>query len=145
MKQSKRIEAIHDIAAREETLMAQRVSERLFTLQAEEARLEQLTEYLNEYREIAATETDTVDIGVVRSRRQFIERLQACVRHQQELVERLCDQLEQQVDDWNETRSKSLAIQRYGERAAEREQAVGARREQADLDQIGLLRFAGKH
>ena len=145
MKRSKRIKAIHELAAREENLMARRVSERLFNLQAEESRLEQLTDYLNEYRLLAAEQTDTADIAIIRSRRQFVERLQVCVRHQQELVERLCDQLEQQVDDWNETRTKALAIERYGDRAADRERTADARREQAELDHIGLLPFATKH
>lgn len=145
MRRSKRIRTIHEIAAREETLLAQRVSERLFNLQAEESRLEQLTTYLQEYRQLAAGESATVDITIVRSRRQFVERLQACVRHQQELVERLCDQLEQQMEDWNEKRSRSMAIRRFGERAAEREQALDARHEQAALDQIGRLRFIARH
>jgi flagellar export protein FliJ len=144
MTRSKRIKAIHNIAAREETLMAQKVSDKLFNLQSEETRLEQLTSYLEEYRELAASESDTVDIALVRSRRQFVERLQVCVRHQQELVERLCDQLEQQMEEWNEVRSKSMAIKRYGDRAAEQEQVVEGRREQATLDEIGRMQFATK-
>lgn len=144
MSRSKRIKAIHDIAAREETMMAQKVSERLFNLQSEENRLEQLVDYLGEYRQLAAAESDTVDISIVRSRRQFVERLQVCVRHQQELVERLCDQLEAQMEEWNQVRSKSMGIRRFGERAAEREQVVDARREQAGLDEIGRLQFVPK-
>jgi len=145
MSRAKRIKAIHDIAAREENLFTQKVSERLFNLQAEERRLEQLTSYLDEYRQIAAAESDTVDISIVRSRRQFVERLQVCVRHQQDLVEKLCDQLEQVMEEWSDVRSRSMAIKRFGERAAEQERAAGDRREQAALDQIGLLQYVGKH
>jgi flagellar export protein FliJ len=145
MSRAKRIKAVHDIAAREENLFTQKVSERLFNLQAEERRLEQLTSYLDEYRQIAAAESDAVDISIVRSRRQFVERLQVCVRHQQDLVEKLCDQLEQIMEEWNDVRSRSMAIKRFGERAAEQERVTGDRREQAALDQIGLLQYVGKH
>ncbi|MGI9343780.1 MAG: flagellar export protein FliJ [Gammaproteobacteria bacterium] len=145
MSRAKRIKAVHDIAAREENLFTQKVSERLFNLQAEERRLEQLTNYLDEYRQLAAAESDAVDISIVRSRRQFVERLQVCVRHQQDLVERLCDQLEQVMEEWGDVRSRSMAIKRFGERAAEQERAAGDRREQAALDQIGLLQYVGKH
>jgi flagellar export protein FliJ len=145
MSRAKRIKAVHDIAAREENLFTQKISERLFNLQAEERRLEQLTSYLDEYRQLAAGESDAVDISIVRSRRQFVERLQVCVRHQQDLVERLCDQLEQVMEEWNDVRSRSKAIKRFGERAAEQERAAGDRREQAALDQIGLLQYVGKH
>ena len=144
MTRSKRIKAIHEIATREETLVAQKVSDKLFNLQSEELRLEQLANYLEEYRELAASENDTVDIALVRSRRQFVERLQVCVRHQQELVERLCDQLERQMEDWNQVRSKSMAIKRFGERAAEQEHVTNGRREQATLDEIGRMQFAAK-
>jgi len=145
MSRAKRIKTVHDIAAREENLFTQKVSERLFNLQAEERRLEQLTDYLDEYRQLAAAESDAVDISIVRSRRQFVERLQVCVRHQQDLVERLCDQLEQVMEEWGDVRSRSMAIKRFGERAAEQERAAGDRREQAALDQIGLLQYVGKH
>ncbi|MFQ5633824.1 MAG: flagellar export protein FliJ [Gammaproteobacteria bacterium] len=144
MSRSKRIKVIHDIAAREETLMAQQVSDKLFDLQSEERRLEQLVAYLEEYRQLAADEHDSVEMSIIRGRRQFVERLQVCVRHQQALVESLCDQLERQMEEWNQARSKSTAIQRFAERTDAQQQTLETRREQARLDEVGRLQFAGK-
>ena len=45
------------------------------------------------------------------------------------------------MDDWNTVRSKSMAIKRFGERAAEREQVAVDRREQALLDEVGRMQF----
>ena len=49
------------------------------------------------------------------------------------------------MEEWGDVRSRSMAIKRFGERAAEQERAAGDRREQAALDQIGLLQYVGKH
>lgn len=141
MSRPKRLQVIQTIADREEALRSRKVADKLFDLQVEEQRFEQLSTYLDEYRALMTSDPDVGDIATVRSRREFVERLQICVRQQQELVESLCEQLEMQMEEWNTTRSKSKAIQRFSERQADKLRDQEARKEQAILDEIGRLQF----
>ena len=141
MSRSKRLQVIQTLADREEAITSRKVADKLFDLQVEEQRLEQLSTYLDEYRALASNDPDVADITTIRNRREFVERLQICVRQQRDLVESLCEQLEAQMEEWNTTRSKSKSIQRFSERRADETRDTEARKEQAILDEIGRLQF----
>lgn len=141
MSRSKRLQVIQTLADREEAITSRKVADKLFDLQVEEQRLEQLSTYLDEYRALASNDPDVADIATIRARREFVERLQICVQQQRDLVESLCEQLETQMEEWNTTRSKSKSIQRFNERQADEMRDTEARKEQATLDEIGRLQF----
>jgi len=141
MSRSKRLQVIQTLADREEAITSRKVADKLFDLQVEEQRLEQLSTYLDEYRALASNDPDVADIATIRARREFVERLQICVQQQRDLVESLCEQLETQMEEWNTTRSKSKSIQRFNERQADEMRDTEARKEQAILDEIGQLQF----
>ncbi len=141
MSRSKRLQVIQTLADREEAITSRKVADKLFDLQVEEQRLEQLSTYLDEYRALASNDPDVADIATIRARREFVERLQICVQQQRDLVESLCEQLETQMEEWNTTRSKSKSIQRFNERQADEMRDTEARKEQAILDEIGRLQF----
>lgn len=141
MSRSKRLQVIQTLADREEAITSRKVADKLFDLQVEEQRLEQLSTYLDEYRALASNDPDVADIATIRARREFVERLQICVQQQRDLVESLCEQLENQMEEWNTTRSKSKSIQRFNERQADEMRDTEARKEQAILDEIGRLQF----
>lgn len=141
MSRSKRLQVIQTLADREEAITSRKVADKLFDLQVEEQRLEQLSTYLDEYRALASNDPDVADIATIRARREFVERLQICVQQQRDLVESLCEQLETQMEEWNTTRSKSKSIQRFNERRADEMRDTEARKEQAILDEIGRLQF----
>lgn len=141
MSRSKRLQVIQTLADREEAITSRKVADKLFDLQVEEQRLEQLSTYLDEYRALASNDPDVADIATIRARREFVERLQICVQQQRDLVESLCEQLETQMEEWNTTRSKSKSIERFNERRADEMRDTEARKEQAILDEIGRLQF----
>lgn len=141
MSRSKRLQVIQTLADREEAITSRKVADKLFDLQVEEQRLEQLSTYLDEYRALASNDPDVADIATIRARREFVERLQICVQQQRDLVESLCEQLETQMEEWNTTRSKSKSIQRFNERQADEMRDTETRKEQAILDEIGRLQF----
>jgi len=135
------LKSVRMLAENDETHTSREVSDRLATLRAEEHRLAQLQDYLDEYQDLLAAGTSGISIATVRSRRRFVERLQAAVDQQQELVNRLHEQAEGQMNRWREARSRSLSLQKFSERMTAEQESRDARREQAKLDEIGRNLF----
>lgn len=119
--------------AEDETSRA--VAQRRNLLDAEEMRLVQLKNYLQEYQ--ADKEQSGISIDTVRTRRAFVERINTGIEQQARLIEGLRQQLELDLQRWREARSQALGLQRYSERQQQAVDLKQNRKEQARLDEIG--------
>lgn len=116
------------------------VGARLRALRAEEERLQQVDAYLEHYRKLSVSDSPGLTLGTIQARRQFASRLQEAVGRQARVVAEQQALYQQKVERWREARARALALQRYNERAQEREQEHRARRDQAILDEIAQRR-----
>lgn len=142
MHKENRLKPIQQLAEQEATARSREVSDRLFYLQTEERRLEQLQSYLREYAQLANGRQDTTaNVSTIQSRQNFYRRLKECVVHQQELVEALCTQLEHHMNQWNDARTRSKAYRKFAERLEDEISEKAARRDQGILDEAGQQQY----
>jgi flagellar export protein FliJ len=140
MRRTETLDTIRTLAGNAEAESSRALAERRRTLQTEEQRLEQLRAYLGEYGAMAAG-GDGIFIHTVRTRRQFVDRLQAGLEQQERVVAGLRKQIDQDTARWREARTRSLALERFNERLEDQLALRQARKEQADLDEVGQKMF----
>lgn len=119
------------------------VGQRLHRLRNEEERLHQINDYLQHYERLAANAGQALSVGMITDRRRFTDRLREAARQQQKLVVEEERRYQQQLARWREARAQALSLQRFNERRREEADEQLARREQRQLDEIGLRRTAG--
>lgn len=141
MRTTQRLKSVQTLADSLEAQTSREVAERLRDLDAEQQRLHQLQAYLDEYRALPAPGEAGLHVAAMRSRRRFVERIQAGVQHQERLIEALQRQVEDSKARWQAARSRSLALQRYSERLDERAEERQSRKDQAVLDEVGRNQF----
>jgi flagellar export protein FliJ len=135
------LKSVQTLADSFEAQTSREVAQRLQDLDAEQHRLRQLQAYLDEYRAPPAPSQSGLHVAAMRSRRRFVERIQAGIQHQERLIEGLQRQLEDSKTRWQAARSQSLALQRYTERLDERAEERQSRKDQAFLDEVGRNQF----
>lgn len=140
MNRRRNIDMLRRLAETAEAETARAVADRRRRLETEDQRLGQLRNYLAEYRALSL-EGNGVSIGAVRARREFVARLQAGIEEQERVVTGLRQQVEADLGRWRDARTRSLALTRLGERIDDEATARDARREQAELDEIGRRMF----
>jgi len=111
------------------------VAQRRQQIDAEQQRLSQLKQYADDYRHPSSQAG--VYIDTVRTRAAFIARIRAGIEQQERLIAGLEQQLELDLQRWQEARSHALGLQRYSERQAQQEELRQNRKEQAKQDEIG--------
>lgn len=140
MTRRRSLETLRRLAETAENETARALADRRRRLEAEQRRLEQLNAYAAEY--LALTRVgDGLLIDAVRARRAFVVRLQGGIAEQERVVASARQQVETDLARWRDARTRHLALARLGEREDEAAAERDARREQADLDEIGRNMF----
>jgi len=137
MKNKRQLQSLESLAQSKENRWQRHVSIQFRALQAEEQRLAQLNQYVNEYQ-LADSETGTSQsMLTLRTQRQFVNRLHHAVQQQQQTVINKRSAANRDADFWREARSKRLAIQKYADKQEQVEYKLKARRTQKFLDEVG--------
>jgi len=139
MTRKKGLKTIQTLAETAEATRSRVVSEQRSTLRQEESRLAQLEQYRSEYQTMSSRPEAGLSIHLVRSRRGFVQKLNEAIDNQRQVVLRANEQLDTDVGFWRDARAKALSLQKFADRMAAQEDRRDARREQAELDDIGRL------
>ena len=137
MRRTHRLKSMQTLAKSAEAVTSREVANSRAALEQEKQRLAQLQGYLEEYRGLLSNPVKAIQVNMIRTRRDFVERLSAGIEHQKRLIAGLEQQLEQHINRWRSARSQSLALQRFGENQQEREDNRQARQQQRVLDEVG--------
>ncbi|MCL4720742.1 MAG: flagellar export protein FliJ [Gammaproteobacteria bacterium] len=140
MAKRDRLSTLQRLAAHHEAEQARRLSERVQSLDSEERRLQQIRGYLAEYAANPGGRDAPLTVSRLRSNRGFIDRLRDAVDGQRGMVEIQRQQVDQQAAQWRSARSRSLSLERLGERLDRQEREHRERRTQAGLDEIASRR-----
>lgn len=136
MARRNRMQVLQKLAEHTEAEASRRLAERLRLLDADEKRLEQIRSYLADYSGSSQGNSSAMTISALRSNRGFMARLRDAVDEQRGNVETQRHQAEQHAAQWRAAPARSLALERLGERMAERKRQRRDRLEQLRLDEI---------
>ncbi len=139
MSRTKGLQTVQTLAKSTETMRSRVVSDQRHALREEQQRLEQLEQYRNEYQVMSSRPEQGVGIHFIRGRRGFVQKLNEAIDNQRQVIARASEQLEAYMVHWREARAKALSLEKFAERIEAEENRRVARREQAELDDIGRL------
>lgn len=137
MRKRRSLDSLQKLAEYAADAASRDIVERLRALRAEEGRLGQLRGYLGDYSQLLK-DARGMNVSRLRGRRDFVEKLNVAIGRQDSVVHDHENKYSHDVERWRSARSKSLALQRYGERLAAAEAERRERREQTALDEVGL-------
>ncbi len=141
MTRSKRMQPVKQVADNREQAAVRRLGESQQRLGLQEARLEELYTYREQYaRAFAEQGGHGIDAARLRDYRVFLARLNEAIRQQEALIAQARNQHRQTREAWVETRSHHQAVDKLLERFRADERRRQARREQAESDEHGLRR-----
>jgi flagellar protein FliJ len=137
VRKRRSLDSLQRLAEHSANAASRDIVERLRDLRAEEGRLDQLREYLGDYTRLL-NDGRGMNVTRLRGRRDFVERLHEAIGRQGDVVREHEGRYVQHVDRWRSARVHARALQRFGERIADAEAERRGRREQAELDEVGL-------
>lgn len=130
---SERLKPVQKLAGMGESEASRELGRSQQALAEQEARLEQLRQYREEYRGMFEGER-AVDPRRLRDERAFLARLDEVIRQQEAVVRSNMEAYERQREDWIEARSRVNALDRAAERYRAGEARDRDRREQKEQD-----------
>lgn len=131
---SERLKPVQKLADMGESEASRDLGRSQQALSEQEARLEQLRQYREEYRGMFEGER-AVDPRRLRDERAFLARLDDVIRQQEEVVRSNMEAYERQREGWIEARSRVNALDRAAERYRATESRDRDRREQKEQDE----------
>jgi len=136
-KRSDRLKPVRKLADKGQQDASRELGRSQQALSEQEARLEQLQNYREEYRQMFEGEgRRAIDPRRLRDERAFLSRLDDVIRQQQQVVENNMAEYERQREGWMEARTRVNALDRVSERYRSREAREGDKREQRELDDL---------
>jgi len=136
-KRSERLKPVQQLAGEGEKDASKELGRTEQALSEQEARLHQLRQYREEYRDMFEGKGDrSVDPRRLRDERAFLARLDDVIRQQESVVESKLDEYEQQREGWIEARSRVNALDRAADRYRATEHREQDRREQREQDEL---------
>jgi flagellar FliJ protein len=133
---SDRLKPIRQVAQVRERDAARAFGESQRRLQDEEQRLAELEAYRNEYLQRFRTlQQQGITVAQLLEYQAFLGKLDAALRHQEEVVELRRGDAERRMAAWTDRRTHTQAMDRAVENLAEAERAAGERRDQKALDE----------
>ena len=135
MSPSKRLKPVQRIAHSREQKAARHMGQSQRTLQEEEAKLNQLKAYHQEYLErFEAATKKGISANQLQEYRAFLHKLDQAVRQQQGVV--TASQLDHssKKNDWRETHTRSQVLNTVVDRYEKQEQRKAERNEQKESD-----------
>ena len=135
-KRSERLKPLQRLAGHGENSAARALGESQQALAEQETRLDQLRSYRSEYSRMLEARDQVIDPRALRDVRAFLERLDAVIGQQEQVVQQKMQTYDNKRTAWVQAHSRTSALDRAGDRyraTEEREQERGEQLEQDDL------------
>jgi len=135
MTRSDRLKPIQQVAQVRERDAARAFGESQRRLQDEERRLAELATYRDEYLQGFRTrQQQGITVAQLLEYQAFLGKLEAALRHQEEIVQLRRGDAERRMAAWTDRRTHTRAMDRAVENLTEAEVKAGERRDQKALD-----------
>lgn len=144
MSRSKRMHSVVNLAESKERDATRRLGESQVALQNHEARLAELRAFLDGYTGDLNGRETVFGAARLKDYRAFLDRLNAAIRHQEQLIEATQRECEVHRQHWLSTRRRAKALQEVAARYRNEERRQNERREQSELDASSSRRVQRK-
>lgn len=135
MKKSQRLKVIIDLHARQEQDALQALGRSQQKLQVQQAQLEQLQSYRQNYNiRFAEQQRAGMNVSQMLELRAFADKLDKAIDGQQQTVEAIERELLRARQVWEESHQRTKSLQKVSDLALVEEQKVEAKREQLEQD-----------
>ena len=135
MTRSKRMQPVQQLAQSREKQAAQRFGESQQYLQAQQAKLEELRAYRDQYtRDFEASGGAGLGAARMRDYRIFLNRLSEAIRQQEAVIAQCCAQHQQSRQRWLDSRGRSRALEKLVDQYRQEEHKSQDRKEQKEQD-----------
>ncbi|RMD68434.1 MAG: flagellar export protein FliJ [Gammaproteobacteria bacterium] len=135
MRRSHRFRNIAEIAQAEERSAAREMARWQQEMQRHEARLAQLWDFCQEYRQrFHEAGKNGIDGRQLQGYRAFMAQLESAIQQQQERIAQLRTAIEEQRRQWEQCRRKAQIMDKLVQRHLHRERLLDEGREQAEAD-----------
>ena len=139
MTKSKRMQPVAKVAEQRERKAAIEMAEFRRFLEAQQARLDELNNYRNDYaRHFEEAGRGGMDAARMADYRRILARLNDAIAYQEQRLASLHNEYEQVRQRWTDSRTRAAALDKVMERYREEEQIEGDRREQGESDERAL-------
>lgn len=136
MTRSRRIKPVHRVAENREKDAVRRMGESQQQLAAQQARLEELRAYRDQYaRRFTERGGHGLDAMQLQDYRVFLGRLNDAIQHQERVIEQCRSHHDKNQAQWIDTHSHAQAIDKLIQRFRRDEQRIERQREQRALDE----------
>ncbi|MCP1726440.1 flagellar FliJ protein [Natronospira proteinivora] len=136
-KRSERLKPVRKLADKGQQDASRELGHSQQALSEQEARLEQLENYREEYRQMFEGEGDrAIDPRRLRDERAFLSRLDEVIRQQQQVVENNMAEYERQREGWLQARTRVNALDRVSDRYRSHEARESDKQEQREMDDL---------
>ncbi len=145
MKKSVRLASVVKIAESEEQKAIQAFGHCQQQLEKHKGRLQQLTEYRNEYQtQFDQRAGNGMSVAQMQSYRAFISQLDLGIEEQNRVIGLTTLELEAKRREWFARRTKTKAIDKVIEQHVTKEQAQESKRDQKECDERSHTRGCGQ-
>jgi flagellar FliJ protein len=136
LTRSDRLKPIRQVAQVRERDAARAFGDAQRRLQEEEQRLTELEAYRNEYlQRFRALQQQGITVAQLLEYQAFLGKLEAAVRHQEEVVQQRRGDSERRMAAWSERRTHTRAMDRAVENLTQAEVKAGEQRDQKAQDE----------
>ena len=136
MTKSKRMQPVAKVADQRERQAAVEMAEFRRFLDAQQARLDELNNYRNDYaRHFEEAGRGGMDAARMADYRRILARLNEAIVYQEQRLAGLHNDYERVRQRWTDTRTRAAALDKVMERYREEERREGDRREQGESDE----------
>jgi len=136
MTKSKRMQPIVRVADQREHKAAIEMAEFRRFLDAQQARLDELNNYRNDYaRHFEEAGRGGMDAARMANYRRILARLNDAIVYQEQRLTGLHNEYEQVRRRWTDTRTRAASLDKVMERYRKEERRAGDRREQGESDE----------
>lgn len=136
--ESSRLKPLLDAAQKKEDAFTARLLEKRRTLQQAERKLGELKAYLEDY---CRHQDRTITPAMLRSRRDFVDRLRSAVAMQEGVVRLARDACEQERGRWLGAHRSTEIFDKLTEQSLREERRHADRREARDSDEVAAQRW----
>ncbi len=142
MNSSQRLKPIKRLADNREKLAARSLGKSVEASRIETERLEQLIVYRNEYLLSMAHKSEEGMSGdQLHQYHQFLTKLDAAIKQQQEVVQQSTQSLVRSKQDWKSDNSRATAIDKAIKKLESKEQLIRDKKETAQVDELSTQAF----
>lgn len=143
MKRSARMEKIADINHGFENIAGASLTKSRVQHQQQENQLEQLKIYKGEYQnQLKNRLKDTITAREIQDYQFFFSSLDSAISQQENILKESAQQVETSQKNWMQKKQDHSKISRIAENLKVQEDAVNAKKEQAESDELNQILFA---